>query len=341
MICFAWSEFPQYAARCIGELVRTVSEEVVVVATRPRVPIAGMEEHAGCRVHWLEKSDARRIEDLVGEMPRVLFTSGWSIPLFNRYRDQVHVAGGKVIAMSDNNYLYSIMEVAKALHFNLKIRFKYDGYFVPGRSGEKLLRFYGVPSSKIKLSMYAADDSLFTATVGDILRRPKKIIFVGQLCERKNPLRMCEVFLAAKGYEMGWTLDLYGNGPLKDKIPQGYGIYVHNFLQPEELASKYRDARLFCLPSLEEHWGVVVHEAALSGCVLLLSEDIGARADFLSGRNGVAFNPNSTSSIEAAFSQAMAMTDDELVVAQRESMELAKTISVRQFAVSVKEFCAT
>lgn len=34
------------------------------------------------------------------------------------------------------------------------------------------------------------------------------------------------------------------------------------------------------------------------------------------------------------------MTDDELVVAQRESMELAKTISVRRFAVSVKEFCA-
>ena len=39
MICFAWDGFPQYAARCVGAFVKTTSEQVVVVGTRPDVPV--------------------------------------------------------------------------------------------------------------------------------------------------------------------------------------------------------------------------------------------------------------------------------------------------------------
>ena len=310
------------------------------MATRPRVPIMGMDGLARCRVVWLNDDEPRQLGEIIGELPRVLFTSGWGVPLFNRFRDEVHVAGGKVIAMSDNNFRLSVRELVKAMRFNLLIRSRYEGYFVAGRSCADLLRFYGVSASKIRMGMYSADEELFSSADGDVVGRPQKIIFVGQLCDRKNPLRMCEAFRQARGYEKGWRLELYGCGPLKDRIPQGKGVSVHDFLQPEQLAAKYREARIFCLPSLEEHWGLVVHEAALSGCFLLLSDGIGARADFLGMRNGQTFNPYDVGSIRNAFCRAMALTDEELCAAQKESRIKASTVSKERFVLSVLEFCA-
>lgn len=338
MICFAWSQFPQYAARCVGALVRAMPETVVVVATRPRVPISGMDALAACRVIWIDESDQRRLDEIVGEMPRVLFTSGWGMQLFNRFRDEVHAAGGKVIAMCDNNFRLSLREVVKAVRFRLQIRSKYDGYFVAGESCAKLLRFYGVTADKIKIGVYAADGALFNVGGADITERPKRIIFVGQLCERKNPLRLCEAFRASGASEKGWTLDLYGCGPLKDRIPQGKGITVHDFLQPEELSAKYRESRVFCLPSHEEHWGLVVHEAALSGCVLLLSDAVGAKDDFVGASNAFTFNAGSDAALAEALERVLALGDADLRRASEESVRKGQMISFTKFVEGVRFF---
>ena len=139
----------------------------------------------------------------------------------------------------------------------------------------------------------------------------------------------------------GWTLDLYGSGPLRNKIPTGEGIAVHDFMQPEQLAEIYRQSRCFALPSIREHWGVVVHEAALSGCVMLLSDCIGAGADFLlTGRNGFSFRPKSVESIASAMRMVYAMTDDELDNAHGVSLDLASHSSLNHFVEACSSFNA-
>ena len=78
MICFAWNGFPQYAARCVRELVKKTNEKVVVVATTPSVPIKGMEDVCGCEVIWVKDNCA--IEELVPfkvEDIKLLVVSGW------------------------------------------------------------------------------------------------------------------------------------------------------------------------------------------------------------------------------------------------------------------------
>ncbi len=339
MICFAWNEYPQYAARCIGAFVRATKEEVVVVATRPRIPIEGMEQLSGCRVVWIEANDTHSIDKLIGAMPSVLFVSGWAIPVFNHYRDQVRGSGGKVVAMCDNNFRFSLKELLKAVRFRLLFRNKYDGYLVPGRSGIKLLRFYGVSPDRVRMGQYSADASIFNDGGVDICRRSKKIIFVGQLCVRKNPLRLCVAFHASGAAKMGWTLDLYGCGPLRDRIPQRDGISVHDFVQPEILAEKYREARVFCLPSLKEHWGLVVHEAALSGCVLLLSDAIGAKEDLVGKSNGFVFSATDSESLTMFLRQILSLSDGQLRAASAESVSLGRLISLSTFADACQSFC--
>ena len=327
MIVFAWNLFPQYAARCIGAFARTTDEPVAVVATRPDVPIEGMERECGCPVYWVERGREggekrwRWTKEIT-----TLFTTGWNVPAFNQLRDLVRKQGGRTICLVDNNFIPSFREVIKSIRFRLFIRRHYDGFIVPGKSARRLLRFYGVPDEKIAEGFYAADESLFRP--GPALEeRPKKIIYVGRFCERKNVRRMLDAFARWRKeveVDSGWELHLYGSGPLKEEIAQTLKnsktqtIHLHDFLQPEELAEKYRESRIFVLPSVEEHWGLVVHEAALSGCVLLLSNRVGAADDLLEeGVNGLTFDPFDVNDMAETLKAAMMRQFDTKTAAEK------------------------
>lgn len=340
MIVFAWDGFPQYAARCVGAFVKTTSERVVVVGTRPDVPIEGMEQCCGCEVIWIERTDERPLATLIGELPRVIVLSGWSIPAYNRYRDEVRLNGGRAVAMCDNNFVFSLKECLRAIRFRLLFRGKYDAFFVPGKNGVKLLRFYGVPRDRIQTGMYAADATLFKSGK-PLSERMKKVVYVGRFNERKNVLRLVRAFQKTNCQD--WSLELYGAGPLKTELMElsknSPNIKINSFLQPAALAAKYQEARIFILPSVSEHWGVVVHEAALSGCLLLLSHHIGSADDFLeNGVNGFSFDPLSVGDMARVMKRAVLLHDENLVRASARSVELGADASLEKFVSAMKGF---
>lgn len=354
MICVVWDGFPQYAARCVRALVNSLhGEQIVVVGRRPAVPDKGMEAICGCPVTWIEENESRGIAEICGEMPRFILISGWKLPIYDAWRDEVRNAGGKAACSGDNNFaidglsgfrwlLALFKMILGATRFQVLRRGKFDGIFVPGESGRRLFRFYGVEDSRIVAGLYSSDSSLF-CDGAPLPKRKKDIVFVGQLCARKNVLKMIRSFAKAN-VKGDWNLKLYGCGPQEHEaraLAERFGcghIAVHPFLPPESLAQKYREARLLCLPSVEEHWGLVVHEAALSGCALLLSRTVGAAADLLGKRlgkdsftNGFTFSPFSHWAIEKAMLSAMAMDDSALAAAQAESLRLAKLVSTDLF----------
>ena len=161
MICFAWSGFPQYAARCVGAFVDQTGIDCAVVATRPRVPVKGMEALCRCPIHWVSANDTIDVISALGVMPEHLIVSGWGIQAFNKLCTQVRSGGGRVYAMVDNNYGVSFREILKMLRFRLLLKRKYDGFLVPGNSSVQLLRFYGVCCERIFKGMYSADASIF------------------------------------------------------------------------------------------------------------------------------------------------------------------------------------
>ncbi len=338
MICIAWAGFPQYAARCVKKFVEMITEKVVVVASRPVVPIQGMEELCGCDVVWINETDFRSILDIVGEIPRMLVMSGWSVPVFENYRRQVKADKGIVLGMVDLNYRVSFYAMLCNLRFRLFLRHKFDGFIVPGYSGIKVFRSYGVEDGFLRRGLYSADASLFKSQCPSS-DRAKRIIYVGQFCERKNILGFCDAFCASNAAREGWTLDLYGNGPLKENLlTKGPGITVHGFVQPEQLATIYQAARVFVLPSYDEHWGLVVHEAALSGCFLLLSNVVGANDDLLGKNNGITFNPCSMSEMIDAINTTIGLSNENFNIAQEESLSKSEKISISDFGNAILSF---
>lgn len=341
MICFCWSGFPQYAARCVGAFVAQSHEEVVVVATRPKVPVLGMENLCGCRVSWLE-TEATDIIDIDARLVSVVIVSGWFNPVFNRFVSRVIQMGGRTVVMVDNNFRPSFKEIIKAIRFRALFKRKYDRYIVPGASAKRLLKFYGVKEKDIRTNLYSADASVFF-NGEDLDQRPKQIVFVGQLCERKNVLVLLEAFIKSRIWERGWQLLYFGSGPLRNELisrivrhKMSDYVRVNDFMQPEQLAHEYRQSRAFVLPSIEEHWGLVVHEAALSGCLLLLSDRVGAAEDLAGEWNAFLFNPKSVSSIVSSFVKMASLSCSQLKKCQEESLRLANRISTEGFVKSLQ-----
>lgn len=354
MIVFGWRGFPQYAARCVGAFVKVSKEPVVVVGPKPMVPVEGMERVCGCPVYWTDRVHdfSSQVTAFKPEDVSTLIVSGWGIPALDDLREKVRKAGGRVVMTSDHRYTRGFRALLMNIRFRLFFRSKFDRFFVPGKSGRKLMRSWGIPNHLIEEGLYSADASLFT-NGKPLAEREKKIIYVGQFNERKNVRRLMQAFAQAVDDEKGtrgWSLELYGSGPLKEELGQlvcqlqsnnlkshNQTIRVHDFVQPEQLASLYQSARLFCLPSFDENWGLVVHEAALSGCPLLLSNQIGAADDLLSeGKNGWTFDPLSVADMTRVMRMAMETDDATLAAMQQESLRLAKNVSLERFVEGVK-----
>lgn len=134
---------------------------------------------------------------------------------------------------------------------------------------------------------------------------------------------------------------MYGSGPLQSVIPPHPRIKVHGFVQPEQLGALYRSARIFALPSLSEAWGLVVHEAALSGCQLLLSETIGARHDFALPGNSCVFRTGDLRSMADGLLKLASLEGAALVSAGLCSVQAARTHGPEAFASSAEAIVRT
>ena len=232
----------------------------------------------------------------------------------------------------DNNWRGDFRQMLGAPWFRLCQRRKFSAVLVPGKSGKRLARWYGMPDEKIFEGMYGADPRLFF-NGPPLSKRSKRIIFVGQYIERKGCVPLARAFASVAHLLPGWELCMYGSGPLQSAIPKHPQIKVHGFIQPEQLGALYRDARIFALPSNSEAWGLVVHEAALSGCQLLLSATVGAAPDFATDANARTFRPGDEADLASAMVELAESA--ELSAAQLASVASARSHGPAEFARQV------
>ncbi len=86
------------------------------------------------------------------------------------------------------------------------------------------------------------------------------------------------------------------------------------------------------LPSLVEAWGLVVHEAALSGCALILSDRIGSADDLATAKNAIRFRAGSENGLAKALCEAANRDAQWLTAAGLESRRLARQFGPDRFA---------
>lgn len=340
LIAFSWNGLPQYAARLIRAAIKQLGQECIVVGSRPTIPVAGMERALGQSVIWVDADKPMRWRDLGLDPPSIFFQSGWSYPAFAALGRDAKAVGAKVVCLSDSNWRRDFRQLALGpVAFRLLYREQFDAMLVPGEQGARLMRYFGMPAERIRQGMYGADPDLFNGGP-PLVERGKTMLYVGQFIARKNVLGLAEAFLRFSANSPGWTLRITGSGEHRSHIPSDASIIVEDFVQPEHLAAQYRAARFFVLPSRVEAWGLVVHEAALCGCGLILSDAIGSADDLADTSNSTRFAAGDSSALESALASAAMFDPHRLGIAEETSRRLARQFGPGRFAQEVGRLVA-
>jgi glycosyltransferase involved in cell wall biosynthesis len=132
-------------------------------------------------------------------------------------------------------------------------------------------------------------------------------------------------------------LILFGTGPQKHSFPKNPNVVVQEFMQPEKLGKILRESRALVLPSISDAWGLVVHEAALSGCALLLSSKVGSTEDFATVANAIVVDPSDDQGWRRAINEMVDWTPQAWQRAEMSSLRAAESHGKRRFADSVCE----
>lgn len=209
----------------------------------------------------------------------------------------------------------------------------YSHAWVAGVYQFEYARKLGFEKKNIIYDLYSADYRLFSQAYNDNKENklnyyPHRFLFVG----RFEPVKGLDVLLQA-WQELGevrgdWELYLIGNGSLKTQLVTTNGLVIKDFMQPERLMQEVASAGCFVLPSRVEPWGVVVHEFAVAGLPLILSDVVGAGSEFLiSGLNGFSFKVNDAKALAIRMHQIINMTDRELQEMAANSHKLSQRIT--------------
>jgi len=323
-IIFSWNELPAYGARLIREGVDNSNHNIGVIATRPTIPIKGMDEILEKKINWIESDTIYKWSDLGLEIPDFFFQAGWYIKSFVNLGKQVKKNGGRIILLSDNCWKNTIRQWFGSIYYRVLYKNYFDGVWVPGKSGLRLMNFYGVKKDQLFDGLYGIDPVSFPVGIS-LEYRSKSFIFVGKLTKEKGIPQLIRVFNDFYKIHPDWNLYIFGNGPLYKDLINFKGIIVNKFCQPSEISKAMANSRFLILPTLTDHWPLVVNEAALSGCGLILSNRVGNKSEFVGKKNAIVYKVKRDIDLLFAMDAMTKLTDNQLNQITKESRMLGES----------------
>ncbi len=151
-----------------------------------------------------------------------------------------------------------------------------------GWTGMEAHRKALVPNHKLFDFIYTVptfDSNRLMAGNSNLKEEKVRFVFVGQLIDRKSIIELIDIF---NSIEADYELNIIGEGILRNhilsKIKENGKIHLLGKLMPADVRNILSNSDALILPSKSEGWGCVVNEALMSGCRVIVSSVVGARA---------------------------------------------------------------
>jgi len=320
-----WEGFP-----VCGLLLKQVLEffpQSIVVATRPAVPFKGHDRLIGVKIHWLNHPDDIWLQRKSFEDRNLIVHTGWNHKGWLRFDSHMkRKFNAKVVVVVDNRFKKNIRQILGAFYFRLYLRRFFDAAFVPGYEGMRLMKFLGMPRSRVFCGNYGASEEVFFSYTS-VVDRENQFLFVGQLIKRKGIPFLINAYKSYRSQGGKWKLRIIGDGPLK-YLCEGDGIVLDNFMQPPEVNEAMNRSKVFVLPSIDEHWGTVICEAAACGNSLITTRYVGSSVDLVRhGINGFELNSLNEKSLVNLFFHYESLDNSSLQLASDISINNSKAFN--------------
>lgn len=199
-----------------------------------------------------------------------------------------------------------------------------DAVVVTSESGARYIRRRGFPDHAIFQVPHTTDGGAFagSANAPGERRAPRRLLYVGQLIERKA---VAEFLSALSGWaetDRGEVIEFWivGDGPLRaalesQRVPASLRVKFFGSVSYADLPSYYARAGMLVFPTLADEWGLVVNEAMAAGVPVLGSRNSQAvEAMVEDGETGWTFSPDQPEEIASALDRAFSTPLDRLGV---------------------------
>jgi glycosyltransferase involved in cell wall biosynthesis len=197
-----------------------------------------------------------------------------------------------------------------------------DVVIVPSTGGVGLMRSLGIPAERVVLTPYVVENDWWRDEAARADRPAIRarwgvpefatvIVFSGKLQPWKRPGDLLLSF--AKARVDSAYLIYAGDGPLRTELEGLAGqlgvaerVRFLGFVNQSLLPGIYSASDLLVLPSEYEPFGVVVNEAMLCGCPVVVSDRVGAGADLVwPGDNGLIVRCGDIDALAAALNELL------------------------------------
>jgi glycosyltransferase involved in cell wall biosynthesis len=330
-LVYLYSELMGYNIGTIRELAKVETLNVSVISWEKKKKTKYIKEEVD-NVVFHSRNDFNTVEliaYLVTNKASYIYISGWMdkgyINAIQRYRQ---INSNAVVVMGlDTQMTNSWRQRLGSIYFKLRYKSLVDYMWIPGPLQRKFAKRLGFADGQILRGLLSADSDKFTYTKN----HTKRFLFVGRFENVKNIVNLMEAYKSLSSTcREEWPLLMIGDGSLRDVVNEyaSYGVQNIGFLQPAELKQEVAKGGVFVLPSTHEPWGVVVHEFALLGYPLLLSNICGSASTFLrDGKNGYFFDPLNQDSIIEKLNKIVNMSDNDIKCMKLESSSLGKQLT--------------
>jgi glycosyltransferase involved in cell wall biosynthesis len=294
-------------------------------------------------IHYYRRSDFCKndlIEVIKGLVPVCIYVSGRMDDLYlsiaRHFKNRIPVISG-----CDNQWRGKMRDYISAVLGKLLYRRYFDYFWVPGERQLEFARRVGYTRQNVIRYLYSADIERYADSYEfrrkQNPRYPHSFVFVGRFAPEKGVEMLVEAFKVAKAeFNSDWSLTIVGSGDLNCEIQDRDDIFVKGFMSPDELVHNCSKWGVFCLPSLSEPWGVVVHEFAAAGLPVICSDCVGSADTFvIRNYNGLIFSTGDRDSMKHALLSIMHKTDEELWLMGLRSRDLAQCITPERSAYSL------
>lgn len=331
-----WHGLPAYAARLVRSIADEPSVDLRLFATASPEDPRYLEDIVGRPIKWVDGQNARAAaEDTPAD---VCFVTGWAFEACQQFAKVAKARRTPVVAMIDNRWRGDLRQRLGSFYFRTALQKTIDYAWVPGASAAQLCRALGFPDEAVIDGLYGGDATVFTPSPAE--DRPARIGFVGQLIHRKGFDVLVEAFKKFHQGSPDYELHAYGSGDLAPLAANVPGVVLHPFAKPDVIADAMRNFRIFVMPSRDDNWPLALHEAALSGCSLVTTCEVGNAGELVDQSNGLVISAGTSEALAAALETVAAWPADKRRAAAITSRRLAEPFGPARWRREFLRLCA-